>query len=63
MSLRRYQKTLDRHQEMIFPPSVDDYISEYNIVRNYSAPPERRHRRFSSTCIDEGVENIFGLFA
>lgn len=37
MSSRRYQKTLDRHQEMVLPPSVEDYVSQNNIVRAIDA--------------------------
>lgn len=37
MKTRRYQKTLDRHQEMVLPPSVDEYISHNNIARAIDA--------------------------
>ena len=37
MPSRRYQKTLDRHQGMILPPSVDEYISQNNMVRAIDA--------------------------
>nr|VFK69045.1 MAG: Transposase [Candidatus Kentron sp. UNK]VFK73784.1 MAG: Transposase [Candidatus Kentron sp. UNK] len=34
MSSRRYQKTLDRHQVMVLPPTVDEYVSQNNMVRS-----------------------------
>jgi transposase len=33
MSLRRYQKSLNRQQEMILPTRVEDYVSDNNTVR------------------------------
>nr|VFK29417.1 MAG: Transposase domain (DUF772) [Candidatus Kentron sp. LPFa] len=34
MSSRRYQKALDRHQVMVLPPTVDEYVSQNNMVRS-----------------------------
>ena len=33
MSLRRYQKSLNRQQEMLLPSRVEDYVSDNNTVR------------------------------
>lgn len=33
MSLRRYQKTLNRHQEILLPSRVEDYVTDNNTVR------------------------------
>jgi len=33
MTRRRYQACKDRNQQMILPPSIDDYVSEDNLVR------------------------------
>ncbi len=33
MSLRRYQKSLNRQQEMLLPSRVEDYVSDKNTVR------------------------------
>lgn len=33
MSRRRYQQTLNRHQDMLLPERVEDYVSEHNSVR------------------------------
>jgi hypothetical protein len=30
---RRYKMGVDRRQAMLLPPSVDDYVSENNVVR------------------------------
>ena len=37
MSTRRYQKTQNRHQEMLLPSRVEDYVSENNTVRAIDA--------------------------
>ena len=37
MATRRYQKTLNRHQEMLLPSHVEDYVSENNPVRAIDA--------------------------
>jgi len=37
MSLRRYQKSLDRQQEMLLPSRVEDYVSDKNTVRAIDA--------------------------
>lgn len=37
MSVRRYQKTQNRHQEMLLPSRVEDYVSENNPVRAIDA--------------------------
>jgi 3-hydroxymyristoyl/3-hydroxydecanoyl-(acyl carrier protein) dehydratase len=33
MTSRRYQKTLNRQQDMLLPDRVEDYVSENNSVR------------------------------
>ena len=33
MSRRRYQKTLNRYQDMLLPERVEEYVSENNRVR------------------------------
>ena len=33
MKHRRYQKSLDRQEEMVLPARVEDYVSENNPVR------------------------------
>jgi transposase len=33
MTIRRYQKTLNRQQEMLLPARVEEYVSENNLVR------------------------------
>lgn len=37
MSLRRYQKSLNRQQEMLLPSRVEDYVSDKNTVRAIDA--------------------------
>ena len=37
MSQRRYKAGIDRQQELLFPPCVDDYINEENPVRAIDA--------------------------
>jgi hypothetical protein len=37
MPTRRYQKTLNRHQAMLLPSRVEDYVSENNPVRAIDA--------------------------
>ena len=37
MSLRRYQQTLNRQQDMLLPPRVEDYVSQHNTVRAIDA--------------------------
>ena len=37
LSTRRYQKILNRHQEMLLPSRVEDYVSENNPVRAIDA--------------------------
>ena len=37
MSLRRYQKSLNRQQEMVLPSRVEDYVSDKNTVRAIDA--------------------------
>ena len=37
MALRRYQQTLNRQQDMLLPPRVEDYISQNNTVRAIDA--------------------------
>jgi transposase len=37
MSSRRYQQTLNRQQEMLLPPRVDEYVSKHNTVRAIDA--------------------------
>ena len=37
MTTRRYQKILNRHQEMLLPSRVEDYVSEDNPVRAIDA--------------------------
>lgn len=37
MTVRRYQATLNRQQDMLLPPSVDDYVSAHNPVRAIDA--------------------------
>ncbi len=37
MALRRYQQTLNRQQDMLLPPCVEDYISQNNTVRAIDA--------------------------
>jgi len=37
MALRRYQQTLNRQQDMLLPPHVEDYVSQNNTVRAIDA--------------------------
>jgi transposase len=37
MQARRYQPVQNRHQQMILPPSVDEYVSDNNLVRAIDA--------------------------
>jgi hypothetical protein len=37
MSLRRYQPTLNRQQDMRLPVRVEDYVSENNTIRAIDA--------------------------
>jgi transposase len=37
MSRRRYQKTLNRQQELLLPVRVEEYVSENNSVRAIDA--------------------------
>ncbi|MGH8498091.1 MAG: transposase, partial [Methylococcales bacterium] len=37
MIFRRYQPTLDRHQGMLLPPCVEEYVSPNNSVRAIDA--------------------------
>ena len=37
MALRRYQQTLNRQQDMLLPPRVEDYVSQNNTVRAIDA--------------------------
>ena len=37
MTSRRYQKTLNRQQEMLLPVRVEEYVSENNSVRAIDA--------------------------
>jgi transposase len=37
MSQRRYKAGIDRQQELLFPPCVDDYINEEHPVRAIDA--------------------------
>ena len=37
MNARRYQPTLNRHQDMILPMRVEDYVSPTNTVRAIDA--------------------------
>lgn len=37
MVKRRYKKTKDRTQELLFPPSIDEYVGENNTVRAIDA--------------------------
>ncbi len=37
MSSRRYQPSLNRHQDMLLPPRVDEYVSQNNTVRAIDA--------------------------
>jgi len=37
MTLRRYQQTLNRQQDMLLPPRVEDYVSQNNTVRAIDA--------------------------
>jgi len=37
MFSRRYQKTLNRYQDLLLPPSVDEYVSQNNTVRAIDA--------------------------
>lgn len=37
MVLRRYQQTLNRQQDMLLPPRVEDYVSQNNTVRAIDA--------------------------
>ncbi len=37
MNTRRYQPTLNRHQDMILPMRVEDYVSSTNTVRAIDA--------------------------
>lgn len=34
---RRYKQGADRHQNILFPPSIDEYVSENNVVRAIDA--------------------------
>ncbi len=37
MALRRYQQTLNRQQDMLLPPRIEDYVSQNNTVRAIDA--------------------------
>ena len=37
MFIRRYHQTLDRHQEMLLPPRIEEYVSKNNTVRAIDA--------------------------
>ena len=37
MTLRRYQQTLNRQQDMLLPPRIEDYVSQHNTVRAIDA--------------------------
>ncbi len=37
MVSRRYQVSLNREQEMLLPPRIDDYVSQNNTVRAIDA--------------------------
>ncbi len=37
MPIRRYQPSLNRQQDMLLPPRVEDYVSQYNTVRAIDA--------------------------
>ncbi|TAL41377.1 MAG: hypothetical protein EPN89_19105 [Methylovulum sp.] len=44
MPPRRYQPALNRQQEMILPPRVDDYVSQSNSVRAIDVYVNSRYR-------------------